>query len=79
MKWAGRRIKPHVQVEIDALGGRLRVLRHSSGLSQRALEARSGVSQSVICRLENGKAPGLRLDRLAAILAVIQPSDLREH
>jgi predicted transcriptional regulator len=60
-----------------ALGARLRDRRRAWGGSQRALAGRSNVSQSVICRLELGKAPGLRLVRLAAILAVIQPSDER--
>ena len=45
--------------------------RVGQGLSQRRLEALCGVDQSTICRLENGLAPGLRLDKLAKIIAVL--------
>ena len=45
--------------------------RVGQGLSQRNLEALTGVDQSTISRLENGSAAGLRLDKLAVIIAVL--------
>jgi transcriptional regulator with XRE-family HTH domain len=44
-------------------------LRRQRGLSQRALAARCGLSQSTISRLENGLAPGMRIGWLGRILA----------
>ncbi len=52
-----------------ALGLAIERARMSQLLSQEALEARSGIDQSTISRLERGLAPGLRLDRLAQVLA----------
>jgi transcriptional regulator with XRE-family HTH domain len=52
-----------------ALGHAIQRARASQLLSQEALEARSSIDQSTISRLERGVAPGLRLDRLAQILA----------
>ena len=58
-----------VTAALIALG---RAVEHARGrqlLSQEALEARSGIDQSTISRFEHGLAPGLRLDRVAHILA----------
>ena len=38
------------------------------GWTQRQLEAYSGIDQTVICRLENGKQYGLRWARLADLI-----------
>ena len=46
-------------------------MRRWLGWSQRTLEARSGVDQTSICRVENGKAPGMRVARLARIVAAL--------
>ena len=52
-----------------ALGRAIQRARVSEVLSQEGLEARSEIDQSTISRLERGLAPGLRLDRLAQVLA----------
>jgi transcriptional regulator with XRE-family HTH domain len=54
-----------------AIGRTAMLARLGHGLSQRRLEGMTGVDQTTICRLENGKAPGLRLDKLARIIAVL--------
>jgi transcriptional regulator with XRE-family HTH domain len=51
------------------LGRILYELRRQRGLSQRALAARCGLSQSTISRLENGLAPGVRIAWIARLLA----------
>jgi DNA-binding XRE family transcriptional regulator len=47
-----------------AFGKTLRRARQLAGLSQRQLAAIAGISQSVISRLERGKAPGTTVERL---------------
>jgi transcriptional regulator with XRE-family HTH domain len=54
-----------------ALGSAFLAIRRSRGLTQRQLEARSGVSQSVISRFENGKAPWLAAVQIARLLAAL--------
>jgi len=44
----------HIEDAID-IGGRLRALRGSHGLSQRALAERSGVSNAIICLIEQNR------------------------
>jgi DNA-binding Xre family transcriptional regulator len=64
--------RPHDRRVIGAqvaLGRAIQRARVSELLSQEGLEARSSIDQSTISRLERGQAPGLRLDRLAQILA----------
>jgi transcriptional regulator with XRE-family HTH domain len=45
-------------------------------VSQQQLERLSGVDQTTISRLENGLAPGIRLERLARIGAALPRSRL---
>ena len=54
---------------LRVLGVVLRQLRAERGLSQRALGARSGLSQSTISRLECGLAEGVRAAWIARLLA----------
>jgi transcriptional regulator with XRE-family HTH domain len=54
-----------------ALGAVFRKIRVARGLTQRLLSARSGVSQSVISRFENGKAPWLAAVQIARLLAAL--------
>jgi transcriptional regulator with XRE-family HTH domain len=56
---------------LAVLGSTFRQIRHARGLTQRQLEARSGVSQSVISRFENGKAPWLSATLIARLLAAL--------
>lgn len=51
-----------------ALGSVFRTLRASRGISQRVLEARCGLSQSSISRLETGKAPWMSAVWMARLL-----------
>ena len=59
---------------VGFLGRNLRV---AEGLSQRELERLSGVDQTTISRFERGLAPGLRLERVATIMAVLGVDHLR--
>jgi transcriptional regulator with XRE-family HTH domain len=75
----GPKVDPPVERGLEALGRAVYESRRRAGLSQAALEARSGVSQSVISRLERGVLLGLRLRRLAALIdaldgLVIEPT-----
>jgi DNA-binding XRE family transcriptional regulator len=55
----------------DAIGAALKERRVAAGLTQRDLEALTGVDQTVISRLENGKQYGLRWSRYAILVAVL--------
>jgi transcriptional regulator with XRE-family HTH domain len=56
---------------LERIGRTMMLARVGQGLSQRDLEALTHVDQSTICRLENGRAPGIRLDKIATIIAVL--------
>ncbi len=65
-------------VGAQAIGRVLRRRREQLGLSQRQLERLSGLDQSVISRLENGKTKGIRFGRFAFLvgsLGGLDPSD----
>jgi transcriptional regulator with XRE-family HTH domain len=64
----GPPVTPAIERGLEALGTGVRRSRRRLGLSQSALAARSGVSQSVISRLERGVLLGLRLRRLAELI-----------
>jgi len=57
---------------MKAVGRQVFFARTWQGLSQRKLESLCRVDQTTISRLERGLAPGLRLERLAAIMAVAE-------
>ena len=62
-----------MDVDLNAVGKRVRAARERAGLSQRDVEARSGISQSMLHRVETGKRTNATLeefDRLAQALAV---------
>jgi transcriptional regulator with XRE-family HTH domain len=63
------RIDEETREALQVLGGVLRQLRGERGLSQRALAARCGLSQSTISRLECGLAEGVRVAWIARLLA----------
>ena len=71
MPYSQRRHDPRTQRILDRIGRTAMLARVGQGLSQRGLEALTRVDQSTICRLENELAPGLRLDKLATIIAVL--------
>lgn len=64
----GRRDDPERDDFLELMGSGLRRERASLGWSQRKLAAEAGVDQSLISRLEHGKAPGIRYERFARIL-----------
>ena len=55
----------------DLIGAALKELRLGADLTQRRLEAMTGIDQTVISRLENGKQYGLRWSRYAVLVAVL--------
>jgi hypothetical protein len=57
---------------LTELGVWLKQLRREAGLTQCAVEVRSGVDQTVISRLENGRQMSLRLTRLATVVGVLR-------
>jgi len=62
-----------MDVDLFAVGDRVRVARERAGLSQRDLESRAEISQSTLHRVETGKRTSLTLadfDRLAQALDV---------
>ena len=54
-----------------ALGTALKSARHERGWSQRDLEYRSYVDQTVISRLENGIPVGLRLNTFVRLMGAL--------
>jgi transcriptional regulator with XRE-family HTH domain len=71
MPYSAREHGPRTRRVLDRIGRTTMLARVGQGLSQRGLEALTGIDQSTICRLENGAAAGLRLDKLATIIAVL--------
>ena len=53
------------------LGREVRLKRTALGLTQGQLSEASGVSERLIRTLEQGEAPGIRLDRLTSVLAAL--------
>ncbi|HYN70284.1 MAG TPA: helix-turn-helix transcriptional regulator [Candidatus Eisenbacteria bacterium] len=69
MGYVVERLDPLSEEALREFGNVLRMLRGQRGLSQRALAARSGLSQSTISKLETGIARGVRIRVLARMLA----------
>jgi transcriptional regulator with XRE-family HTH domain len=59
---------PRVRRGLELIGDTIKRRRERLALSQRQLQGLSGVQQSGICRLENGKLTGLRWQRFARIV-----------
>ena len=61
------------------VGGQVRAARMHASLTQRQVEDLTGIDQSVISRLENGKGSNMPLGRFAALLiaidAEVRPAD----
>ena len=53
------------------VGGQIRASRVHAGLTQRQVEELTGIDQTVISRLENGKGSNMPLGRFAALLVAI--------
>ncbi len=52
---------------LEMLGVAIRIARERSGLTQRALEALSGVDQTAISRMERGLRPGMAMVKFARV------------
>jgi transcriptional regulator with XRE-family HTH domain len=77
MTWFGKGHRdPQRQHGFDLFGETLRRRRRWLGWTQRQLEAYSGIDQTVISRLENGKQYGLRWARLADLIDALGGLDV---
>ncbi len=56
---------------LEALGRQVRGARRHAALSQRQVEAMTGIDQTTIVRIEHGRATGLPLRRLAILLVAL--------
>ena len=61
---------------LELLGRVVKLRRKQRGVSQRRLEVLSGVDQTIISRLENGKLFGLRWARFARIVEALGGLDV---
>jgi transcriptional regulator with XRE-family HTH domain len=68
MTWFGRPRDPQEQHGFDLIGAAIKRRRVALGWTQRQLEAQSGVDQTVISRIENGKQYGIRWSRFALLV-----------
>ena len=68
MTWFGRPRDPQEQHGFDLIGAAIKRRRVALGWTQRLLEAQSGVDQTVISRIENGKQYGIRWSRFALLV-----------
>lgn len=71
MPYPSRANDPQVDAVLRRLGSQVRHGRRISGLSQRQVEARTGIDQTTISRLENGIATRLPLERLGLVLLAV--------
>jgi len=62
-----RSLQPEVAEELVRMGGEAYEWRRRAGLTQRAMEALTGIDQTTICKFEKGRLPGLRLHHVARI------------
>jgi transcriptional regulator with XRE-family HTH domain len=62
-----RSLQSVVAEELVRIGREGYEWRRRAGLTQRAVEALTGIDQTTICRFERGRLPGLRLHHLARI------------
>jgi transcriptional regulator with XRE-family HTH domain len=66
--WFDRPRDPQEQHGFDLIGAEIKRRREALGWSQRVLEAQSGIDQTVISRIENGKQYGIRWSRFARLV-----------
>jgi Helix-turn-helix len=76
MAWDQRPRDPQQQHGFDLIGRAIRGKRMWLGWTQRMLEAQSGLDQTVISRLENGKQYGLHWKRFADLVDALDGFDL---
>jgi transcriptional regulator with XRE-family HTH domain len=56
---------------LERLGRHVRAARRQAALSQRQVEAMTGIDQTTIVRIEHGKATGLPLRRFAVLMVAL--------
>lgn len=79
MNWDQPRRDPQQQHGFDLIAQMVRARRHRLGWSQRYLEMLSGIDQTVISRIENGKQYGLRWCRFADLVDALGGLDGLAH
>ena len=67
MRQPARPVSVAVAEELQRIGREAFERRRRAGLTQRALEALTGVDQTTISKFERGRLPGLRLQHVARI------------
>jgi predicted transcriptional regulator len=70
-------VSPEIERGLTAIGVWIRVARRDAGMTQQHLENVSGVDQTVISRLENGRLLSIRFVRLAAIVGALRDPRVR--
>lgn len=68
MSWYPRGREPEEQLGSELVGAEVKRQRLALGWTQRMLEAQSGIDQTVISRIENGKQYGIRWSRFATLV-----------
>jgi Helix-turn-helix len=68
--------RPEEQRGFDLVGATIKRKRLALGWTQRTLEAYSGIDQTVISRIENGKQYGLRWVRFARLVDALDGLEL---
>ena len=76
MTWFERPRDPQEQHGFDLIGALVKRRRVSLGWTQRYLEAMSGIDQTVISRIENGKQYGIRWSRFALLIDALGGLDV---
>jgi transcriptional regulator with XRE-family HTH domain len=76
MAWDQRPRDPHQQRGFEMIGAMIKRRRLSLGWTQRYLEARAGIDQTVISRIENGLQYGLRWSRFAELVGALGGLDV---
>ena len=61
-------VNEHTSEALERVGRQVRGARHHAGLSQRSVENLTGIDQTTIVRIEQGRATGLPLWRFALLL-----------
>jgi transcriptional regulator with XRE-family HTH domain len=68
VSWFDGQRDPQQQHGFDLIGAEVKRRRLELGWTQRMLEAYSGIDQTVISRIENGKQYGIRWSRFALLV-----------
>jgi transcriptional regulator with XRE-family HTH domain len=79
MRWDPRPRDPQQQRGFDRIGVMVKRRRMALGWTQRVLEGRSGIDQTVISRIENGKQYGMRWSRFADLVEALGGLDVGQR